>query len=130
MAKSNGRTVHTAVIAAAGSLSAAVKIGAESMLAVLPGDTGSGDFDANTVNLLFFGSVDDTNYKLIRDVDGTALYATVAEDNSNGFMYFDNLAATAAPTSVKIGTYQTDKTTAQTQTAETTIKFVTAKITS
>lgn len=127
MARSNARHVHTATIAAAGSLSAAVKIGADSALAVMPGGT----FDATTAYLLFKVSVDDTSYEFLRDVDGALIYVTVAATNVNKAMPLSP-SDTAAWSSLKVGTYS-DKTaaapTAQTQTAETDIVLITGKVT-
>ena len=128
MAVSNDRQVVTATIAAAGSLSAAVPLGGKAVLGVMPPATGSGDFDASTVYLLFSVSADGTTYSLLRDKDGDVIYVTVAEDNSYGAMPLDP-AEFAAWTFVKVATYQTDKSTAQTQTAETDIPLIVAKIT-
>ena len=128
MAYSNDREVATATIAAAGSLSAAVPLGGKVAVGIMPGATGSGDFDANTVYLLFSVSADGTTYSLLRDKDGAVVYVTVAEDNTYGAMPLD--PAQFAPwTFVKVGTYQTDKSTVQAQTAETDIPLILAKIT-
>lgn len=128
MARSNDRKTFTATIAASDSLSAAVPIGGLSLLGVMPPATGSGDFDANTVYLLFHVSVDDTNYTLLKDKDGAVLYATVAADNTNGAMPLE-AKDYAAWSSVKVGTYQTDKSTVQAQTAETDIVLIAGKVT-
>ena len=128
MAFSNDREVVTATIAAAGSLSAAVKLGGKAVLGVMPAASGSGDFDANTVYLLFSVSADGVTYSLLRDKDGSVIYVTVAANNTYGAMPLD--PGEFAPwTFVKVATYQTDKSTVQTQTAETDIPLIVAKIT-
>ena len=128
MAYSNDRQVVTATIAAAGSLSAAVPLGGKAVLGIMPAVTGSGDFDATTVYLLFSVSADGTNYSLLRDKDGSVIYVTVAANNTYGAMPLDPTEF-AAWTFVKVATYATDKTTAVAQTAETAIPLIVAKIT-
>jgi hypothetical protein len=128
MAYSNDREIVTATILAAGSLSGAVKLGGKAVLGIMPPATGSGDFDATTVYLLFSVSADGTTYSLLRDKDGSVIYVTVAAANSYGAMPLD--PSEFAPwTFVKVATYKTDKTTVQTQTAETDIPLIIAKIT-
>lgn len=127
MARSDDRQVVTATIAAAGSLSAAVPLGGKSLLGIMPGATGSGDFDANTTNILFHVSMDGTTYTDLRDEDGSVVYVTVAENNTYGAMYLDP-TQTAAWRFVKVETVQSDKATAQTQTAETDIDLIIGKI--
>ena len=128
MAYSNDREVATATIAAAGSLSAAVPLGGKVVVGIMPAVTGSGDFDATTVYLLFSVSADGTNYSLLRDKDGSVIYVTVAANNTYGAMPLDPTEF-AAWTFVKVGTYKADKSTVQTQTAETAIPLILAKIT-
>ena len=127
MAYSDDRQTHTATIAAAGSLSGAVKLGGSSLVGMVIG-TGAGSFDANTVYLQFSVSMDGTTYNLLRDNDGTLVAVTVAASNTNGATHLD--PTKFAPWRyVKVATYQTDGTTAQTQTAETYITLITAKVT-
>jgi len=118
-----GRRTATAVIAASGSDSAAVAMGEDQVIGVMPPATGTGDFDASTVNLLYKVSVDGTNYQLLRDPAGAVVYTTVAQNNTYGAMYIEG--KTFKPWSfVKVCTYQTDKATPQTQTAETSIVLI------
>jgi hypothetical protein len=126
MAKSDGRNVYTATIAAAGSLSAAVPIGGDTLLGVMPG-LGSGAFDANTATLLFHVSMDNVTYTPLRDKDGSVVYVTVAQNNTYGAMPLDPTEF-AAWRFVKVGTYQSDKSTVQTQTAETDITLIGGKV--
>lgn len=127
MAYSDDRKTNTATIAAAGSLSGAVKLGGSSLVGMVIG-TGASSFDANTVYLQFLVSMDDTTYNLLRDNDGTLVAVTVAAANTNGATHLD--PAKFAPWRyVKVATYQTDGSTAQTQTAETTFTLITAKVT-
>ena len=119
MAKSDDRQVVNAVIAAAGSLSAAVKLGGKAVLGVMP-ETGTGVFDATTVYLLFSVSMDGTTFSMLKDRDEAVEYVTVAANNTNGATYIDP-TKTAAWRYIKVATYATDKTTAVAQTAETTI---------
>ena len=119
MAKSDDRQVVNAVIAAAGSLSAAVQLGGKSVLGVMP-PTGTGTFDANTVYLLFLVSMDGTTFSTLKDRDEAVEYVTVAANNTNGAVPID-ATKTAAWRYIKVATYATDKTTAVAQTAETTI---------
>jgi hypothetical protein len=128
MAASNDREVVSAVIAAAGSLSAAVPLGGKSVLGVMPPATGSGDFNATTVYLLFSVSMDGVTYSLLKDVDEAVVYVTVAANNTNGATYIDP-TKTAAWTFIKVACYATDKTTAVAQTAETTIPLCIGKVT-
>ena len=128
MAKSNDREIVTATIAAAGSLSAAVPLGGKAVIGVMPPATGSGDFDADTVYLLFPVSADGTTYSLLRGKDGGVVYVTVAANNTYGAMPLDP-SDFAAWSFVKVATYQTDKSTVQTQTAETAIPLIIAGIT-
>ena len=128
MAYSDDRGTATATIAAAGSLSAAVPLGGRTLVGMVIPATGSGDFDANTVYLQFQVSMDNTTYNLLRDNDGTLVAVTVAANNTNGATHLDP-SKFAAWRFVKVGTYQTDGSTAQTQTAETTFTLVTAKVT-
>jgi hypothetical protein len=126
MAKSDGRNVYTATIAAAGSLSAAVPIGSDTLLGVMPG-LGSGAFDANTATLLFHVSMDNVTYTPLRDKDGSVVYVTVAQNNTYGAMPLDPTEF-AAWRFVKVGTYKADKSTVQTQTAETDITLIGGKV--
>ena len=128
MAYSNDREIVTATIAAGDSLSAAVRLGGKAVLGIMPPATGSGDFDALTVYLLFSVSADGSTYSLLRDRDGSVIYVTIAEDNTYGAMPLDP-SEFAAWTFVKPATYRTDKATVQTQTAETDIPLIMAKIT-
>lgn len=118
-----GRKVVTATIAAGGSLSAAVPLGNSAVVGIMPPATGTGDFDALTVYLLFQVSLDGTTYSLLRDATGAVVTCTVAANNVNGAMYLDHTLFMAWPF-IKVATYQTDKTTVQTQTAETDIVLV------
>ena len=124
MAYSNDREVLTATILAAGSLSGAVDLGGRSIV----GLTAGGTFDANTVYLQFKVSADGSTYELLKDNDGTLVQVTVAATNTNKATHLD--PAKFAPwLSVKVGTYQTDGSTVQAQTAETDVGLVVAKIT-
>ena len=128
MAYSDDRQTHTATIAAAGSLSGAVKLGGSSLVGMVIPATGTGDFDANTVYLQFSVSMDGDTYNLLRDNDGTLVAVTVAANNTNGATHLD--PTKFAPWRyVKVATYQTDGSTVQTQTAETTFTLITAKVT-
>ena len=124
MAYSDDRKTHTATIAAAGSLSAAVKLGGGSLVGMVIGAT----FDANTVYLQFLVSMDGTTYNLLKDNDRTLVQVTVAATNTNLNTWLD-ANKFSAWRYVKVATYQTDGATAQTQTAETSFTLVTAKVT-
>ena len=128
MAKSNDREIVTATIAAAGSLSAAVPLGGKAVIGIMPPSTGSGDFDASTVYLLFSVSADGSAFSLLKDKDESVIYVTVAANNTTGAVPLDP-SEFAAWSFVKVGTYQTDKSTVQTQTAETAIPLIVAGIT-
>ena len=124
MAYSDDRKTHTATIAAAGSLSAAVKLGGGSLVGMVIGAT----FDANTVYLQFLVSMDGTTYNLLKDPDGTLVNVTVAAVNTNLNTWLD--ANKFSPWRyVKVATYKSDGTTVQTQTAEKAFTLVTAKVT-
>jgi len=123
-----GRETATATIAAGGSLSAAVPLGGKAVIGIMPPATGSGDFDATTAYLLFHVSVDGTTYKILKDKDGNPIYVVVAANNVNGAMPLDANDFAAWPM-VKVGTYKSDKSTVQTQTAETDIVLVLASLT-
>ena len=117
----------TATIPASGYLSAAVKLGGKKLVGIKP-PTGTGAFEADTASLLFHVSTDDTTFSILRDVDGTARYVTVAEDNTYGHMDLPP-AEHANYTSVKIGAYQSDYSTTVTQAANRTIKLIVEKVT-
>ena len=128
MAFSDDRETSTATIAAAASLSAAVPLGGRALVGMMMGATGSGDFDATTTNVQFQVSMDGTTYELLRDNDGTLVEVIVAANNTNGATHLD--PAKFAPWRfVKIDLYATDGTTSVTQTAETYITLITAKVT-
>ena len=117
----------TATIPTSGYLSPAVKLGGKKIVGIKP-PTGTGAFEADTAALLFHVSTDDTTYSILRDVDGTVRYATVAEDNTYGHMDLPP-SEHASYTSVKIGAYQSDKSTAVTQTGNRAIKLIVEKVT-
>ena len=124
MAYSDDRNTHTATIAAAGSLSSAVKMGGSSLVGMVIGAT----FDANTVYLQFLVSMDGTTYNLLKDNDGTLVAVTVAATNTNLNTWLD--PAKFAPWRyIKVATYATDGSTVQTQTAETSFTLISAKVT-
>ncbi len=117
----------TATIPASGYLSAAVPLGGKHVVGIKP-PTGTGAFTADTASLLFHVSTDDTNFDILRDVDGTARYATVAENNTYGHMDLPP-SEHASYTSVKIGAYQSDYATAVTQASNRTITLIVEKVT-
>lgn len=119
MAKSDSRTTHTATIAAAGSLSAAVKLGGGQLVGIISPAT----FDANTTNLQFHVSIDGTNYFMLKDMDGDNVIAIVAATNGNRAHWFGDQFR--GFNYVKVGTYLTDASTAQTQTAEKAFTLIT-----
>lgn len=86
----------TATIPASGYLSAAVPLGGKHVVGIKP-PTGTGAFTADTASLLFHVSTDDTNFDILRDVDGKARYATVAENNTYGHMDLPRLNTPAIP---------------------------------
>ena len=124
MAYSDDTQVYTATILAAGSLSSAVKIGGLSLVGMTLGAT----FDATTTNVQFLVSRDDTTYNILKDNDGNPVFVTVAASNTNKATHLDP-AKFAAWNSVKIGTYKTNGSTVQTQTAETAFELIAAKVT-
>ena len=128
MASSDARVVVDAIIGAGDSASGAIKLGSASILAIMPPSSGSGDFDALTVYLLFPVSLDGTTYKILKDKDEAPIYVTIAEDNTTGAVSLDP-SVFAGWKFAKVATYRSDKATEQTQTAETTIPLSIAKIT-
>ena len=117
MAQSDGRTTHTLTFASSATSSAAT-LGSESVLGLMLPATGSGDFAATTVYLLFEVSMDGTTYELLEDVDSAVKYVTVAEDNTCGAVPLDPTDF-AAWRFVRLKAYATDKTTAVVQAAVT-----------
>ena len=120
MAQSDSRTTHTATIAAAGSLSAAVKLGGGQLVGIIS----PGTFDANTTNLQFHVSIDGTNYFLLKDMNAAApVIAIVAATNAHRAHWFGEQFR--GFNYVKVGTYRTDASTVQTQTAEKVFTLIT-----
>ena len=128
MAFSDDRGTITAVISAAGSLSPSYPLGGKALVGIMLPATGSGDFDATTTNIQFQVSMNDSTFELLKDADASVVAVIVAANNTNGAASLppDKFAAWRF---VKVGTYKTDGTTVQAQTAETTFTLITAKIT-
>ena len=118
------RKVFTATVASSGSLSGAVKLGELTAVALVSPET----LDASTERILFLVSHDDTNYQILRDNDGTAVAVTVAATNTNLHTHLDP-SKFAGWTSLKIGTYQSDASTAQTQSSARSFSIVAARVT-
>ena len=127
MAKSIDLQVITLTVPASGYLSAAVATGGKHVVGVVA-PTGTGVFTATTASVLFHVSSDDTTYNILRDQDGAAEYAIVAANNTYGTMWLEP-AKHVCYTSVKVGLYAADKSTAVTQAANRTIKLILASVT-
>ena len=128
MGYSDDRKIVNAVIEAGESLSLPVSLGGRSLVGIMPPATGSGDFDATTAFLLFHVGLDGAAWDILKDKDKTPEYVGVDPDSANGRVPLEAWRF-AGWGSVKIGTYKSDKTSVQTQTAETTIPLIMAKVT-
>ena len=124
MGYSDDRETFTATIAGGASLSGAVKLGGLSLVGMTLGAT----FDATTTNVQFLVSIDDTTYNILKNNAGNPIFVTVAASNTNKATPLDP-AEFAAWSSVKIGTYKTNGSSVQTQTASTAFTLIAAKVT-
>ena len=127
MARSIDLEVITLTVPASGYLSAAVATGGKTVVGCIA-PTGTGVFTATTASILLHVSADDTTYNILRDKDGTAEYFTVAANNTYGTMWAEPVAH-ACYSSVKVGLYASDYSTAVTQASNRTIKLILASVT-
>ena len=104
-------------------LSAAVALGEYQPLCLASPAT----LEANTERLLFHVSLDGTTYNILKDKDGTIYAVTVAATNTNKATNLDP-AVFAGWRYVKIGTYQSDESTAVSQTADRTLYIGAGKV--
>lgn len=124
MAYSNDREVLTATVSSGGSTSAAIPLGGKTPVGlVLPAT-----FDALTARIMFDVSDDGTTYSTLKEPDGTVVSITVADTNTNKIPYLEPWKFAHA-LFIKLRTYQSDESTAQSQTAGRACKLVVAKIT-
>ncbi|MCP4616635.1 MAG: hypothetical protein GY844_09365, partial [Bradyrhizobium sp.] len=83
---------------------------------------------ATTARLVFHVSMDDTNFYILRNSEGTPVSVTVAAANTNKATYLDAVKF-AGWRSVKVGTYLADASTAVVQGASRAFSIVCGKVT-
>lgn len=120
---SDSREVVTVTIASGATLSDAAELRRKQIVGVvLPAA-----FAANTARLLFQVSVDGSNFYQLADADDEAYQLTVTTAPASRVRYIEPVSLLSAG-SVKVGTYQSDASTAVNQDAEREIGLIVADV--